>query len=259
MRAKVKPGRERMPNEVRRAVTRKAVLAAARTLFVQNGYVRTTVDDIAGLAGVSKGGIYFHFPDKADIVRELLLQSAELYQGVLRLLQSKTVSPVERLIGYTNWVSRLGAKDPHSMLLPILISLEFLGSGHEIEALVSEHYKAIYRGLTAAIEDGRRLGLLNVRSGSREQAATIVLLGDGALLEWLRRSDLLDGAKLVRALQQFILDAMATPKYRKSLGNGSRTRLGSAVVVPKAKRLPSGGRAIPNDAERGTSPRRDRN
>ncbi|MDF3072453.1 MAG: TetR-family transcriptional regulator [Alphaproteobacteria bacterium] len=207
---------QRTPNKVRRAETREAVLVAARSLFVRQGYLRTSVDEIARQAGISKGGIYFHFPDKADIVHELLMNTIELYRDLLGELRDRSKPPLERLRSYMNWTSNLGAREPEAMLLPILISLEFLHTGHEIESLTRSHYDAIHRGLQLTIFDGRKAGVFNKRSGAREQAANIILMGDGALLEWLRRSDVLSGTKLARALQQFILDALLVPDAQQA-------------------------------------------
>ena len=208
---------QRTPNTVRRAETREAVLVAARALFVRQGYLRTSVDEIARKAGVSKGGIYFHFPDKADIVHELLMHTVGLYREILTVLRERARPPLKRLQDYMIWTSNLGAREPEAMLLPILISLEFLHTGHEIESLTRSHYDAIHRGLRLTILDGRKAGVFNKRSGAREQAANVILMGEGALLEWLRRSDVLDGSKLARALQQFILDAMLTPAAQRQM------------------------------------------
>ena len=86
------------------------------------------------------------------------------------LLHDSAVPPRDRLIAYMNWVAKLGGNDPDSMLLPILISLEFLETGNEAERLVAGHYEAIYAALAAALEDGRRKGVFNKRSAVREQA-----------------------------------------------------------------------------------------
>ncbi|MBM6403276.1 TetR/AcrR family transcriptional regulator [Phycicoccus sp. CSK15P-2] len=56
------PGR-RLRSEAKRA----AVLDAARALFLAVGYDRTTVDDVAASAGVSKRTVYDHFGDKRTI------------------------------------------------------------------------------------------------------------------------------------------------------------------------------------------------
>ena len=43
---------------------RSAILEAATTLFLRNGYRGTSMDEIAALAAVSKQTVYKHFADK---------------------------------------------------------------------------------------------------------------------------------------------------------------------------------------------------
>src|SRR5438105_9544893 len=50
---------------------REAILAAAARLFVQKGYEATTMDDIAGAAGVSKATLYRYVTSKEEL-REVL-------------------------------------------------------------------------------------------------------------------------------------------------------------------------------------------
>ena len=50
--------------------TRSAVVRAARELFVEQGYGRTTMTDIAGAAGVSVETIYAAFNNKATLLHE---------------------------------------------------------------------------------------------------------------------------------------------------------------------------------------------
>ncbi len=51
---------------------REAVLRAATTVFLRNGYVGTSVDEIAALAAVSKQTVYKHFIDKEHLFTELV-------------------------------------------------------------------------------------------------------------------------------------------------------------------------------------------
>lgn len=50
------------------------ILDAASDLFVRYGYDKTTVDDIARDAGVSKGAIYLHFKGKDALFEGLLIR-----------------------------------------------------------------------------------------------------------------------------------------------------------------------------------------
>ncbi|BAL87930.1 putative TetR-family transcriptional regulator [Actinoplanes missouriensis 431] len=51
----------------RTAQTRAAILAAARTVFLQQGYADANVSDVVELAGSSSGSIYHHFGGKPEL------------------------------------------------------------------------------------------------------------------------------------------------------------------------------------------------
>lgn len=53
------------------ALTRKRLLEAARAQFERHGYAHTTLEQIARAAGVTRGALYFHFSDKADLFRAM--------------------------------------------------------------------------------------------------------------------------------------------------------------------------------------------
>lgn len=46
---------------------RERLLAAATAAFAERGYAGATLDDIGARAGVTKGGVYFHFRGKEDL------------------------------------------------------------------------------------------------------------------------------------------------------------------------------------------------
>ena len=54
--------------------TRAALVAAARQLFGDDGYVETSNDEIVALAGVTKGALYHHFGGKEDLFRAVFEQ-----------------------------------------------------------------------------------------------------------------------------------------------------------------------------------------
>jgi TetR/AcrR family transcriptional regulator, mexJK operon transcriptional repressor len=60
---------EAEPRAVRK---RRAILDAAGEVFLRNGYVGTSMDEIAAVAAVSKQTVYKHFTDKATLFHELI-------------------------------------------------------------------------------------------------------------------------------------------------------------------------------------------
>src|SRR5262245_65870215 len=55
----------------------RRILDAGARLIERYGYDKTTVDEIAKEAGVSKGAIYLHFRSKEDLFEALLLRESE--------------------------------------------------------------------------------------------------------------------------------------------------------------------------------------
>lgn len=54
--------------------TRRAILAAAETLFLEQGVAHTSLEHIARQAGVTRGAVYWHFENKAHLFHEMLSQ-----------------------------------------------------------------------------------------------------------------------------------------------------------------------------------------
>ena len=65
-----------------RSVTRKELLRAAAGLFLRDGFVATSLADIADEAGVTKGAVYSNFESKEDLFLALLAEpssTSEMY------------------------------------------------------------------------------------------------------------------------------------------------------------------------------------
>ncbi|MFL5829116.1 MAG: TetR/AcrR family transcriptional regulator [Solirubrobacteraceae bacterium] len=69
---------------------RDAILEAATTAFLRNGYVGTSMDEVAALAGASKQTVYKHFADKerlfAEIVTTTVAEASDTVHDTLRTL-----------------------------------------------------------------------------------------------------------------------------------------------------------------------------
>jgi AcrR family transcriptional regulator len=67
------PGKRRSRTQEERSErSRRQILDAALKLFSHRGYGATSVQEIAEAAGLSKGNLYHHFPDKETVFRALL-------------------------------------------------------------------------------------------------------------------------------------------------------------------------------------------
>lgn len=57
--------------------TRLAILDSALKTFYDKGFARTTFDEIAKRINLTKGAVYWHFRNKADIIAALIEQKAD--------------------------------------------------------------------------------------------------------------------------------------------------------------------------------------
>jgi AcrR family transcriptional regulator len=63
------PGHTRRTQADRSAATRAALVAAATERFATRGYAATPREEIVRAAGVTRGALYHHYADKADLFR----------------------------------------------------------------------------------------------------------------------------------------------------------------------------------------------
>jgi AcrR family transcriptional regulator len=77
---------------------RRQIVEAATTLFSRHGYFRTTIKDIATLAGVSPGLVYQYVSDKDDLLFFVLQEVVDDYARELPVAIAAASTPLERLL-----------------------------------------------------------------------------------------------------------------------------------------------------------------
>ncbi|WP_162094486.1 TetR/AcrR family transcriptional regulator [Pseudomonas chlororaphis] len=65
------------PGRPKDLAKRQAILEAAKTLFLSNGYANTSMDAVAAEAGVSKLTVYSHFNDKETLFSSAVMAKCE--------------------------------------------------------------------------------------------------------------------------------------------------------------------------------------
>lgn len=89
------------------ALKRKRIVDAARRLFYEKGYERTTLDDIADRLEVTKQFIYSYYKNKTELLHEISTQCiSECLRTQSRILASKQSIP-EKLARIADEVSQV--------------------------------------------------------------------------------------------------------------------------------------------------------
>lgn len=91
---------------------RIVILAAAKRLFARRGYARTSLDDVAAAAGVTKPVVYDHFPSKRALYFRLMRQLRdELLESATQSLNGKA-TPTQRFRAAIENFFRQVRRDP---------------------------------------------------------------------------------------------------------------------------------------------------
>jgi len=151
---------------------RPEVLDAALVLFLERGYEGTSMDAIAGAAGVTKPVVYACFPGKDELFRALLAREEERILAEIQAAFGGTdLDDAESALieGYTSFLRAVAAS-------PELYELIFLGQGGGNMAVA----KRIQAGREAQAEGlatiaRRWLQPRDGRSGAELDAAALVL------------------------------------------------------------------------------------
>jgi AcrR family transcriptional regulator len=121
-----------MPSEQLRSQQRhERILDAATRVFSTKGYHGTLVDEIAAEAETSKGGVYFHFPNKQAIFLALLDRLANILRERLEQAVDQQEDPLERAEAALRVV--LETFGSHRRLARLFL-VEALGAGPEFNA-----------------------------------------------------------------------------------------------------------------------------
>jgi TetR/AcrR family transcriptional repressor of mexJK operon len=75
------------PEETRSARKHKAIIEAATSLFLRQGYLGTSMDQVAAQASVSKQTVYKHFADKYQLFSEIVLDVAGTVNSFVAALE----------------------------------------------------------------------------------------------------------------------------------------------------------------------------
>lgn len=95
----------RTKREQDRGEKRDEIVAAARALFVEEGYEATSMSRLAAAAGVAPNTIYWYFKDKDEVLVAVL--DAEFSAGMTEYLTLPVIDPTERLLWVANQLERV--------------------------------------------------------------------------------------------------------------------------------------------------------
>ncbi len=168
--------------------TRSRILDAAERVFSRRGVSRTSLDDIARAAGVTRGAIYWHFKDKADLFGAMLGRVALPMEEMLqRTSEAAGDDPLAHVRGRSVAVLRKVAGDARARRVFDVVAHkceyvdEMAAVGRRINSMRANCLAQLESGFRNAI----RRGLLPASVEARAAAVGLHALVDGLITNWL--------------------------------------------------------------------------
>ncbi len=103
--------------DAKQRAKRERILEAASELFVRRGYRKTSVDEVAKLAGIAKGTVYLYYRSKAELVFHAIALEKRAFLGRMVPLRDASLSPRDRLRALIAQTVAVGREMPLSTSL----------------------------------------------------------------------------------------------------------------------------------------------
>jgi len=169
--------------------TRSHILDTAELVFEQRGVSGTSLGEIAKAAGLTRGAIYWHFQDKADLfnaMMERVTLPLEEADGAARGFRGAEVTLAQIRAGFVDVLRKVVTEPQMKRVFGIAThKVEYVG---EMNAVRERHLAMRERclaDLERALKRGVRNGTLPKGTSPRSAALGLLALFDGLLQNWM--------------------------------------------------------------------------
>ena len=99
-----------VPRQRRKDARPQELLDAALDLFVERGFAATRSEDVAALAGVSKGTLYLYYPSKEELLKEVIRHNVinQIAEGAQIIRDFEGATPELLAMVLRLWWERIG-------------------------------------------------------------------------------------------------------------------------------------------------------
>jgi TetR/AcrR family acrAB operon transcriptional repressor len=170
------------------AATRNRILDTAERVFSERGVARTSLDDIAQAAGVTRGAIYWHFNNKADLFSAMLARvTLPLEEAVARMREEALADPLAAVKHCMLTALLKTATDPQCRRVFEVVchKCEYVDEMTVVRDRYVEMRGRCLGRIERGLRDAVRMGVLPAAVDPKLTAVTLHALVDGLISNWL--------------------------------------------------------------------------
>ena len=211
--------------------TRNRILDAAEHVFSERGVSRTSLEDLAQAAGVTRGAIYWHFKDKSDLFAAMVNRVTLPMEAMVARSSDETVEdPLASLKACAVTCLKRTATDPQCQRVFDVVThkCEYLGEMEGVMGRISSIQKGCVDRSEQAIRNAIKRGLLPAHVNPRLAAIGLDAMLFGLISNWLANPGYLPLERHAEALIDGYLDGLKgqRPGRRKSKGGRRKVKVG---------------------------------
>lgn len=162
--------------------TAQRLLEAARLLIVMRGYNGFSYADLAGIIGIRKASIHFHFPAKADLVVAVVEQARGFFRGQIAAMGSGTPDAEALLQGYVEHWRRCIDDNNEPFCLAAILAAELPSLPDPVADAVRGHFDDLTEWLSLVLARGQEQGVFALDRPARTTADAFLAAIYGAML-----------------------------------------------------------------------------
>lgn len=170
---------------IKPAKAKERLIDAARNLFHEQGFERTSVEDILGASKVVRSNFYYHYKGKTDLALAVLESQMERFRDQVmgQTLKNPQLRPDERFRAFltsmveaqARWGSRRGSFFGS-------FAFEFGSRDSKLSGAVGTFYRVLEYALADCLAEGTMIGAFRLDVEPQAMARVVVATLEGAML-----------------------------------------------------------------------------
>lgn len=187
---------------------KRQILEAATAVFARKGFDGASMDDIVRESGISKGGLYWHFKSKDQIIAAILRRFFDQEMAGMEAIVAQDRPAEERLLQLAGHLA--DEMEQAFGLLPISLEFYAVAARQEsVRAFLQDYYDSYRTTLQDLVEEGIDRGTFRAVDPAAA-TTTIIAAFEGLILLWAIHPEAIDLKEQVKESVRLLLTGLTS-------------------------------------------------
>jgi TetR/AcrR family acrAB operon transcriptional repressor len=179
-------------------ITRQQIINAAREVFLTKGVSKTSLEQIAARAGVTRGAVYWHFKNKTELFHtmreQVFLPLIDSLDETLLNTKDNNTSSIDPLVAIENFLQSTVQKlndhqETRDVYEIMMIKCEYVDEFGDVLQQILNNCSSIVDKLEQTYKKAQNKELVSASHSANELAMDTHLFFSGLLHMWVKDSN----------------------------------------------------------------------